>query len=74
MNIELRDILTIEDKEYVVSCKMVYKGEKYIYLVNMADNADVRFCLEKEGRIFEIFDQEIVDALLIQIADNLNRN
>ena len=33
MNIELRDILTIEDKEYVVSSKMLYKGEKYIYLV-----------------------------------------
>lgn len=71
MNIELRDILTIEDKEYVVASKMVYKGERYIYLVNMADNSDVRFCLEKEGRIFEIFDQEVVDALLVQIAQNL---
>lgn len=71
MNIELRDILTIEDKEYVVASKMVYKGERYIYLVNMADNSDVRFCLEKEGRIFEIFDQEVVDALLIQISQNL---
>lgn len=71
MNIELRDILTIEDKEYVVASKMVYKGERYIYLVNMADNSDVRFCLEKEGRIFEIFDQEVVDELLVQIAQNL---
>ena len=71
MNIELRDILTIEDKEYVVASKMVYKGERYIYLVNMVDNADVRFCLEKDGRIFEVFDQEIVDALIIQIAENL---
>lgn len=71
MNIELRDILTIEDKEYVVASKMVYKGERYIYLVNMSDNSDVRFCLEKEGRIFEIFDQEVVDALLIQISQNL---
>lgn len=71
MNIELRDILTIEDKEYVVSSKMLYKGEKYIYLVNLKDNTDVRFCLYKDGRIFETFDQETVDALLIQIAENI---
>jgi len=71
MNIELRDILTIEDKEYVVASKMLYKGEKYIYLVNMADNADVRFCLEKDGRIFETFDPETVDALIVQISENI---
>ena len=71
MNIELRDVLTIEGKEYVVSCKMIHEGEKYIYLVNMEDNTDVRFCLYKDGRIFETFDQETVDALLIQIAENI---
>lgn len=69
MNIEIRDILTIEDKEYVVCSKMFYKGEKYIYLLNMNDNADMRFCLYKDGRIFETFDQETIDALLIQIAE-----
>lgn len=71
MNIELRDILTIEDKEYVVACKMVHEGEKYIYLVNIADNVDVRFCLYEDGRIFEVFDEELIDALLVKIAETL---
>ena len=71
MNIELRDILTIEDNEYVVSSKMYYQGEKYIYLVNMHDNEDVRFCLYKDGRIFEVFDEVLIDALLEQITKNL---
>lgn len=69
MNIELRDILTIENKEYVVASKMLHEGEKYIYLVNIEDNADVRFCLMKDGRIFEVFNPEVVDALIKQIAN-----
>ena len=71
MNIELRDILTINNKEYVVCSKMFYQGEKYIYLVNLSDNTDIKFCLIKEDKIFEVFNEEVIKALIIQINDNL---
>ena len=71
MKIDLKDLLTIEDKEYAVAAKMKYNGKDYIYLVNISENSDVKFCLIENKRIFEIFDKEIITELMKLITKNI---
>lgn len=48
MNIDIKDIITLDGKEkYIVASKANYKNKKYYLLVNQNNMHDVKFCYEK---------------------------
>lgn len=51
MNINLKDIITLsDDREYVVTSKINYEGNDYIYIVDIHDTANIKFAeIQKEG-------------------------
>ena len=71
MKIDLKDLLTIDNKEYAVAAKIKYNGKNYIYLININDTSDIKFCLIENERVFEIFEKEIVTKLLEMITKNV---
>lgn len=63
--IDIRDILTLDDNnEYVVVSKITYEDKIYYYLVDKNDNANLKFCYEKEDNLVELNDKVLVTKLL----------
>ena len=52
----LNKILTIEDKDYLVTLSCEYNDLNYYFLINVSDSNDFKYCYEKEGRLIEILD------------------
>lgn len=67
MNIDIRDLITLDDKnKYVVASKTNYENRTYYLLVNSNDMSDVKFCYEKgiDSALLESNDKEINQKLL----------
>lgn len=60
--IDVNDILKLGDNnEYVVSSKVIYNGNIYLYLIN---NNKVLFGLLDKNKVIEITDKVVLDELL----------
>lgn len=60
--IDVNDILRLSDnKEYIVSSKVIYNNDIYLYLVN---NNDVLFVLLDKNRVIEVTDNNTLNELL----------
>lgn len=45
MNINIRDILTLDDdNRYVVVSRIYYNGKDYLYLVDVENNENLKIC------------------------------
>ena len=69
MNIEIKDVITLNDEEkYVVCSKVEYENNSYLYLINPINNEDIKFGMEKhrDGKIFisELEDENLIRQLL----------
>jgi len=65
MNISIKDILSLDDnKKYVVVSKIYYDGKDYLYLVDIDDNDNLKFCYLDQDEIVEISDKELNTRLL----------
>lgn len=65
MNISIKDILSLDDnKKYVVVSKIYYDGKDYLYLVDIDDNDNLKFCYLDKDEIVEISDKELNTRLL----------
>ena len=67
MNIDIKDVITLDGKEkYVVSSKTNYKNRIYYLLVNENDMSDVKICYEKgsDNILLESNDKDINQNLL----------
>ncbi len=67
MNIDIKDLITLDDKnKYVVASKTNYENRTYYLLVNSNDMSDVKFCYEKgiDNVLLESTDKEINQKLL----------
>lgn len=69
MNIEIKDIITLSDNnKYVVTSKVNYQNNMYLYLFDINDNENIKFCLEqhKDNKItvIEVEDKELIKELL----------
>ena len=69
MNIETKDIITLDDgNKYVVCGKVYYINDYYLYLVDMNELSNVKFGLEKHSdkgiSIVEIEDKQLIQTLL----------
>ncbi|MCL1827711.1 MAG: hypothetical protein FWG20_06690 [Candidatus Cloacimonetes bacterium] len=69
MTIEVKDIITLnDDKKYVVCSRTDYQDNYYLYLIDINDNTNVKFAMEKvQGEritIIEIENEELIQTLI----------
>ena len=72
MNINIRDILELSDNNrYIVVSKVFYDGKDYLYLVDVNDNDNLKFCYLDKDEIVEISDKDINTRLLPLFLDKV---
>ena len=65
MNIGMKDVLKLDDNnEYVVVSKIYYSGKDYLYLIDVNNSANLKFCYVDDGYVVEISDKELNTKLL----------
>lgn len=66
MNIDIKDVITLDGKEkYIVTSKTNYENKIYYLLVNENNISDVKFCYEKGNNVLaESEDKDINQKLL----------
>ena len=74
MKIKSKDILTLDDdNEYVVVSVVKYDNKEYIYLVDIHNNANMKFCeIESDGciSIIDNTEKELIDKLVSLFYDS----
>lgn len=65
MNIDIKDVLTFDDKnKYVVVSIVDFENKTYYYLLDINNNSNVKFCYEDNGELVEIDDSKLITKLL----------
>ena len=65
MNINIKDILTLSDNnKYIVVSKVYYNDKDYLYLVDVDNNNNLKFCYLDSDELVEINDKELNTKLL----------
>lgn len=65
MNIDIRDIITLDDeKDFVIVSKITYENINYYYLININDYSNIFFCYEDKGELVEIEDGLLIKKIL----------
>ena len=67
--IDMKDVITLSDNnKYVVCSKTNYESSDYLYLIDIVDNTNIKFGMEKiQGEqisIVEIENPELIQTLL----------
>lgn len=69
-SIEFEDIITLDNKQYVVTSKINYQGKDYIYIVDIIDNTNIKFA-EVHNNGTQIYvseinsqEQELLNAII----------
>ncbi len=72
MNINIKDILELSDNNrYIVVSKVFYDNKDYLYLVDVNDNDNLKFCYLDNDEIVEISDKDINTRLLPLFLDKV---
>lgn len=69
MKINIKDIITLsDDKKYSVVSKTIIEDKSYLYLLDINDYSNVKFCIEEKNgdniEVEEIEDGKIIELLL----------
>ena len=69
MKINIKDLVTLSDNnKYAVCSKTNYNDNDYLYLMDIVDNTNIKFCMEKPKgdkiSVVEIENPELIQALL----------
>ena len=73
MNIDIKDVITLDDNnEYVVVNKVNYNDKNYYYLIDMEDSENLMFCYEDNGDLVEVNDKELTAKLLPLFLEKSN--
>lgn len=65
MNINIRDILTLDDdNRYVVVSKIYYNGKDYLYLVDTENNENLKICYLNGDELVENNSKDLNTELL----------
>ena len=63
--VNIKDSLVLSDKhEYVVVSKAIYNNNTYLYLIDINNDLNVKFCLLDNNKIIEIKDDKLCAKLL----------
>lgn len=72
MNIDIKDLLTLNDgNKYIVCSKTKLDNKTYYYLVDINDNKNLKFCLEDNGDLIELEDKALIQKLLPMFTDEV---
>ncbi len=79
MEIEYQDIITLSDEnKYLVASKVSFNNSKYIYLVDINDNKNLKFAeIENDGVISELdvnIDAELINNLVPLFYNNSKKD
>ena len=73
MNIDIKDLITLDDKnEYVVVGKVDYDGITYYYIVDINNNSNFKFCYLDHDEFVESSNQVLNTMLLPLFMKSLN--
>ena len=77
MNINIKDLLTLDDdNEYVVISKMYYNGKDYLYLVDTNNNENLKICYLDGEELVESnnkdLNTELIPLFFGKVKDLLN--
>lgn len=65
MNINIKDILSLDDNnEYVVVSKIYYNGKDYLYLVDIDNNENLKICYFDGDELIENNNKDLNTELL----------
>lgn len=72
MNINIKDVLTLDDNnKYVVVSKVYYDGKDYLYLVDINNNTNLKFCYVDNEEIIESNDKDLNTKLVPLFFDKV---
>ena len=72
MSIDIKDILTLDDdNKYVVVSKVYFEGKDFLYLVDINNNANLKFCYVDNDELVESSDKELNTKLLPLFFDEI---
>ena len=72
MSIDIKDILTLDDdNKYVVVSKVYFEGKDFLYLVDINNNANLKFCYVDNDELVESNDKELITKLLPLFFDEI---
>ena len=75
MNIDIKDLITLDDKnEYVVVGKVDYDGITYYYIVDINNNSNFKFCYLDHDEFVESSNQVLNTKLLPLFMKSLSDN
>lgn len=65
MNISIKDLLTLSDKnKYVVVSKIYYDDKDYLFLLDINDNSNFKFCYVDKNEVVESSNSDLNTKLL----------
>lgn len=71
MNIQVKDLITLSDKnEYVVVNKVQYEDENYYYIVDINNNQNLKFCYINNDELIVVKDRQLIMRLIYLIGIN----
>lgn len=72
MNINIKDVLTLDDNnKYVVVSKVYYDRKDYLYLVDINNNTNLKFCYVDNEEIIESNDKDLNTKLVPLFFDKV---
>ena len=72
MNINIKDVLTLDDNnKYVVVSKVYYDRKDYLYLVDINNNTNLKFCYVDNEEIIESNDKDLNPKLVPLFFDKV---
>ena len=72
MNIDIKDTVTLDDNnDYIVVCKALFEDKNYLYLIDIKNVENIKFCYEniENNSLIEVDDQELIRKLLPLFLD-----
>lgn len=73
MEYNVQDVITLQDdKKYMVMSKAIEAGVSYMFLMNIDDDKDFKFCnLDENKKLFEIKNQDKITEIAPLLYKNL---
>ena len=70
MEINIKDVITLEDdKDYVVVSKITKNNKVFYYLIDKDNTDNLMICYENDNTLTEINDEDIIKELLPEFIE-----
>lgn len=73
---DIKDVLELSDnKQYVITGKTLYNGDEYLYIVEVSERNNIKFCkIVKDGDLVNLVvvkDKNLIKELIPLMAESL---